>query len=200
MTASVLIQLLFFTLFTLSATANTFRNNRKWPSTQVCSRRTGTPSREHFGPRFTVVSWLVSWCSEPSQPQRITSGLKTNFNLSPSYSFLKSLSNKSLFLKPQLRFYPQIRNANLEQQYHMFWSLFIFSGHSAREPVSSRVTHVILRAYRGTSVSHSLHSKNSGEVLEKNAGEWTGRVEISEEGIPFSKRTMYGYTLIYSRL
>ena len=29
---------------------------------------------------------LVSWCFEPSQPQRITSGLKTNFSLSPSYS------------------------------------------------------------------------------------------------------------------
>ena len=28
---------------------------------------------------------LVSWCFEPSQPQRITSGLKTNFSLSPSY-------------------------------------------------------------------------------------------------------------------
>ena len=28
---------------------------------------------------------LVSWYFEPSQPQRITSGLKTNFNLSPSY-------------------------------------------------------------------------------------------------------------------
>ena len=33
-----------------------------------------------------AVSWLVSWCFEPSQPQRITSGLKTNFSLSPSYS------------------------------------------------------------------------------------------------------------------
>ena len=29
---------------------------------------------------------LLSWYSGPSQPQRITSGLKTNFNLSPSYS------------------------------------------------------------------------------------------------------------------
>ena len=28
----------------------------------------------------------MSWCIEPSQPQRITSGLKTNFSLSPSYS------------------------------------------------------------------------------------------------------------------
>ena len=28
---------------------------------------------------------LVSWCFQPSQPQRITSGLKTNFTLSPCY-------------------------------------------------------------------------------------------------------------------
>ena len=28
---------------------------------------------------------LVSWCFEPSQPQRIMSGLKTKFNPSPSY-------------------------------------------------------------------------------------------------------------------
>ena len=42
--------------------------------------------------------------------------------------------------------------------------------------------------------------KNSGEVLEKNAGEWTGSVEISKEEIPGSKRSMYGYILTYSRL
>ena len=34
----------------------------------------------------------------------------------------------------------------------------------------------------------------------KNAGEWTGRVEISKEEIPGSKRSMYGYILTYSRL
>ena len=33
---------------------------------------------------------LVSWCFVPSQPQRITSGLNTNFTLSPIYSFHKS--------------------------------------------------------------------------------------------------------------
>ena len=27
---------------------------------------------------------LVSWCFKPSQPQRITSGLKTNFSITPS--------------------------------------------------------------------------------------------------------------------
>ena len=31
----------------------------------------------------------LSWCFEPSQPQRITSGLETNFSLSPSYSLNK---------------------------------------------------------------------------------------------------------------
>ena len=34
----------------------------------------------------------------------------------------------------------------------------------------------------------------------KNAGEWTGRVEISKDELPGSKRSMYGYILIYSRL
>ena len=61
-------------------------------------------------------SWLVGWCFEPSQPQRITSGLKTNFILYPSYSLHESLYHKSHFLKPQLKFCPQFRNANQENQ------------------------------------------------------------------------------------
>ena len=52
----------------------------------------------------------------------------------------------------------------------------------------------------GTSVSNSYHRKNSGEVLGKNAGEWTGRVEISKEEIPGSKHSMFGYILTHSRL
>ena len=92
----------------------------------------------------------------------------TNFTLSPSYSFHKSLYHKSCFL-----------------------SLFIFRGHSTWEPASSRVTFFILRAYTGTGVSHSQHRKKSGEVLEKNAREWTRWVEISREEIPGSKRSMY---------
>ena len=46
----------------------------------------------------------------------------------------------------------------------------------------------------------TANTVKSGEVLEKNAGEWTGRVEISKEEIPGSKRSMYGYILTYSRL
>ena len=34
----------------------------------------------------------------------------------------------------------------------------------------------------------------------KNAGEWTGRIEIIEEEIPGIKCGMYGYILTYSRL
>ena len=82
-----------------------------------------------------------------------------------------------------------------------FFSLFIFRGHSTREPASSRVTYFILRAYKEPCVNHSRHREKSGEVLEKNAGEWTGSVEISrKKEIPGSKRSMYGYILIYSRL
>ena len=48
-----------------------------------------------------------------------------------------------------------------------------------------------------------LATTNTGEIgrgFGKNAGEWTGRVEISKEEIPGGKRSMYGYILTYSRL
>ena len=82
--------------------------------------------------------------------------------------------------------------------FFFFFSLFIFRGHSTREPASSRLTYFILRAYTGTSVSQSQHRKKSGDVLEKNADEWAGRVEISEEEITGSKRSTYGCILTTS--
>ena len=81
-----------------------------------------------------------------------------------------------------------------------FWSLFIFRGHSAREPASSRVNYFILRAYTGSRVSHSQHRKKLGEVLEKMQVNGPEGLEISEEEIHGSKRSMYGYILTYSRL
>ena len=95
--------------------------------------------------RLYAVGQLVSWYFEPSYPQWITSGLNTNFTLSPSYSFHKSSYHKSFG----------------------FFNLFIVHGHSTREPASNRVTYFILRAYTGTVVSHSPHRKTLGEVLEK---------------------------------
>ena len=77
----------------------------------------------------------------------------------------------------------------------LFFGLFIFRGHSTREPAPSRVTYFILRAYTGTNVSRSQHRKNSGKVLEKNTDEWTGRVEISNEEIP----GMHSYILNYTQ-
>ena len=52
-----------------------------------------------------LIKWseLVSWCFEPSQQPRITSGLNTNFNLSPSYSFHKSIYHESFVLKRRIR-------------------------------------------------------------------------------------------------
>ena len=41
-----------------------------------------------------INSQLVSWYFEPSQPQRMISGLKASFNLSPSYCAHKSSSHK----------------------------------------------------------------------------------------------------------
>ena len=104
-----------------------------------------------------------------SQLQRITSGLNTNFTFSPSYSFHKSSHHKSCFL-----------------------SLYIFHGHSTREPASGRVTYFILQDSRGIILhrNHVLATANTGEIgrgFGKNAGEWTGREEI-----PGSKCSMYG--------
>ena len=76
----------------------------------------------------------------------------------------------------------------------VFFSLFIFLGHSTRGSAFSKVTYFILRAYTANA------GKKIGKRFGKNAGEWTGRVEISKEEIPGSKRSMYGYMLTYPRL
>ena len=50
--------------------------------------------------------------------------------------------------------------------------------------------------------NHVLATANTGEIgrcFGKNAGEWTGRVEISRKEILGSKRCTYGYILTYSR-
>ena len=57
-----------------------------------------------------------------------------------------------------------------------------------------------MRAYTGTGVSYGQHRKKVGRGFGKNVCEWTGRVKISKEEIPGSKRSMYGYILTYSSL
>ena len=47
----------------------------------------------------------------------------------------------------------------------------------------------------------TANTEKNRERFWKNAGEWTGGVEISKEEIPGSKRSMHGnYILTYSRL
>ena len=89
----------------------------------------------------------------------------------------------------------------MSNQKHINTCLCVYSysagtqiGNRHQLPVTtSMLTYFILRAHTGTVVSHRQCRKNSGELLGTNAGEWTGRVETSEEEIPSSRRSMHGY-------
>ena len=123
---------------------------------------------------------LVSRCFEPSQPHRITSGLNTNFTLSPSYSFHNSSYNKSCFVVVFWAYlYPSgIQHGNLHQT---GWPI-LFCG-PTQEPCASQ----------------NQHMKNR-ERFWKKCRWMDGSVEISKEEIPGSKRSTYGYILTFSRL
>ena len=104
------------------------------------------------------------------------------------------------FLRPQL---PTAGNKNDIECFGIY-SYSAGTQHGNRHQLSvtiSRVACFIPWAHTGTGVSHSQHRKKLGRGFGKqNAGEWNGRVEISMEEIPGSKRSMYGYILTYSRL
>ena len=125
-----------------------------------------------------LVSQLVSWCFKPSQPQRITSGLNTNFTLSPSQSFHESSYHKVMFFLQPIYIPRALNTGTCIQQGDLFYSAGLHRNH----------------------VLATANTEKLGEVLEKNAGEWTGSIEISKKEIPGSKRSMYGYILTYSRL
>ena len=89
-----------------------------------------------------------------------TSGLNTNFTLAPSYSFHKSSYHKSCFFEPI--YIPRALNTGTcIQQGDLFFSA-------------------------GLHRNHVLATANIGKIgrgFGKNAGEWSGRVEISKEEI-----------------
>ena len=109
---------------------------------------------------------LVSWCFEPSQLQRITSGLNTSFTLSSTYSCHKSSYHKSCFLA--YLYSAGTQHGNL----HPAGRPILFCGPTQEPCVSHRQN----------------RKKNHQGRLWKNAGEWTGGVEKSKEEIPGSKR------------
>ena len=93
-------------------------------------------------------SGKVSWCFEPSQPQRITSGLNTNFIYLKVIHYTSHYTTSLFFPEPQPEFYPQFRNAKPEKQTHVLEPIYI-------PRALNRVTCFILRACTGTGVSHS---------------------------------------------
>ena len=120
---------------------------------------------------------LVSQCFKPSQPQRITSGPNTNFTLSPSQSFHKSSYHKVMVFQPI--YIPWALNTGTcIQQGDLFYSAGLHRTMCQPQPTQGKI----------------------GRGFGKNAGEWTGSVEISKKEIPGSKRNTYSYILTYSRL
>ena len=92
-------------------------------------------------------------------------------------------------LKPQLKFYPQYVLEPIYFPRALNTGTFIQHG----DPFYSAGLHRI----------HVLATAKTGEIgrgFGKNAGDRTGRVEISKEAISGSKRSMYGYILTYNRL
>ena len=66
----------------------------------------------------------------------------------------------------------------------------------------TRIKQADLSYSAGLHRNHVLATANTGKLgrsFGKNAGEWTGRVEISQEKIPGSKRSTYDYTLTFYR-
>ena len=96
-----------------------------------------------------------SWYCEPSQPHRITSGLKTNFSLSPSSTFHKSLYH-NLFLSQTTT---QILSTIPERKprktiTYVLEPIYITRAFSTGTCVQQGDL-FILRSYTGTSVSRS---------------------------------------------
>ena len=84
----------------------------------------------------------------------------------------------------------------------MFWSLFIFRGHSTQKLAS-----VVCNDEQGDLFYYADPHRNQckpqprqekfGRSVGKNTGGWTGRVKISKEEISGNKRSMHGNILTY---
>ena len=105
--------------------------------------------------------------------------MNTNFKLSQTYSFHKSSapSTSTIHIFEPIYIPREINTGTCIRQGDLFY-------------------------FAGLHRNHVLATANTGKIgrgFGKNAGEWTGRVEISKEEIPGSKRSMYDYILTYSR-
>ena len=133
-------------------------------------------------------SQLVSWCFQPRQQQRIISGLKTNFNLSAIVIHSTSLFYSNHSFLSNTYFGTYLRSVALDTGTYISgllrWAGWptLFCG-PTQQPVLA-----------------TANTAKTPESFGENAGEWTGKVEISKEESSGSKRSMYGHILTYSRL
>ena len=132
--------------------------------------------------------------------REILLSIQTGFNLVLSQVNLKGLhqgwTQTSFYLKI-IHFTKSLHHKSLKTFFFLAYlhSAGIQHGnlHPARWPI----------LFCGPTQEHhypQLTQEKLGRGFGKNAGEWTGRVEISEEEIPDSKRSMHGNILTYSRL
>ena len=63
-----------------AATSPSTDNSSQWKGQHPAPPPMTVQPLERTAPGHSTNSQLVTWCFEPSQPQKITSGLKMNFN------------------------------------------------------------------------------------------------------------------------
>ena len=79
---------------------------------------------------------------------------------------------------------------------HVWWAYLYSAGTQLGNLHPAVSSTLFCRPTQEPGVSHSRQRKKIG----RGFGEWTGRVEISQEEISGSRRSMYGYILTHSRL
>ena len=142
------------------------------PTKELAQKREEPKQRKHQNTQ------LLSWCFEPSQPQKITSGLNTYFTLSPSYSFHKSSHHNA--------------------QVMFFWAYFYSTGAQHRNLHPAEWPNLFCRPTQEPLLATANAGKNWERFWKKCRWmDWEGR---NKEELPGSKCNMYGYILTYSRL
>ena len=83
--------------------------------------------------------------------------------------------------------------------FHLFWA-YLYSAGTQHGNLHPAGWPILFYGPTKKPVLATPYIGKNRERFGKNAGEWTGRVGISKEEIPGSKRSIYGYLLTYSRL
>ena len=110
------------------------------------------------------------WCFEPSQLQRITSGLNTNINLSSSYSFHKAVTNLDW-----QEYFSQLQDTTdaLPCHIHLPVCLWIMDPHSRAPKKNTSHGNEVLPQDTTHPIQRSCFQR--GSPCQDPAGNWTTR-------------------------